>query len=66
MHEAAKYLCGFREGFSTQNSLFRVLEMLRKTIDQSGIVGVVLMDLSKAYDLILIAKWQQMASVMRV
>ena len=43
-------LCGFREGFSTQHALFRVVEMFRRTIDQSGIVGVVLKDLSKAYD----------------
>ena len=43
-------LCGFREGFSTQHALFRVAEMFRRTIDQSGIVGVVLMDLLKPYD----------------
>ena len=63
-------LCGFREGFSTQDALFRVVEMFRRTIDQSDIVGVVLMDLLKAYDClsrdILIAKWQPMASVTRV
>ena len=43
-------LCGFMEGFRTQHALFRIVEMFSRTIDQSGIVGVVLTDLSKAYD----------------
>ena len=43
-------LCGFREGFSTQHALFHVVEMFHRSFDQSGILGVVLMDLSKAYD----------------
>ena len=43
-------LCGFREGFSTQHALFHVLEMFRRTIDQSGIVGIVQTDLPKASD----------------
>ena len=43
-------LCGFREGHSTQHALFRVVETIRRCIDQSGVCGMVLMDLSKAYD----------------
>ena len=41
-------LCGFRENFSTQHALFHVVEMSCRTINQSGIVGVVQMDLLKA------------------
>ena len=43
-------LCEFREGYSTQHALIRVIEKWRKCLDNSGIVGTILMDLSKAYD----------------
>ena len=43
-------LCGFREGYSTQHALIRVIEKWKKCLDNSGIVGTILMDLSKAYD----------------
>ena len=43
-------LCGFREGYSTQHALIRVIEKWRKCLDTSGIVGTILMDLAKAYD----------------
>ena len=42
-------LSGFREGYSTQHFLLRVIESWRRTLDSSGIVGTILMDLSKAY-----------------
>ena len=45
-------LSGFREGYSTQHSLVRVIEAWRGSLDSSGIVGTILMDLSKAYDCI--------------
>ena len=45
-------LSDFREGYSTQHSLVRVIEAWRKSLDSSGIVGTILMDLSKAYDCI--------------
>ena len=45
----SKLLCGFREGNSSQDALFRVIEQCRKILDRSGKVGMVLMDLSKAY-----------------
>ena len=43
-------LSGFRESYSTQHALIRVLELWRRCLDSSGIVGTILMDLSKAYD----------------
>ena len=43
-------LCAFRNGHSTQHALFRLIEPCRKTLDEKGVVGMVLMDLSKAYD----------------
>ena len=43
-------LSGFRASYSTQHALIRVLELWRRCLDSSGIVGTILMDLSKAYD----------------
>ena len=45
-------LSGFRKGYSTQHALVRVIESWKKCLDSSGIVGTILMDLSKAYDCI--------------
>ena len=45
-------LSGFRQGYSTQHALFRVVETWKKCLDMSGIVGTIPMDLSKAYDCI--------------
>ena len=42
--------CGFREGYSTQHALIRLVENCRAGLDNKNIVGMVLMDLSKAYD----------------
>jgi hypothetical protein len=46
------YLCGVRKGYSTQHALFNLLQNWQKCLDKSGVVGTVLMDLSKAYDCI--------------
>ena len=46
----ANIICGFRDRHSTQHALFRVIETIRMHIDQLGVCGIVLMDLSKAYD----------------
>ena len=46
------YLCGFRKGYSTQHALLRLLDRLNKTLDKKGKVGLLLMDLSKAFDCI--------------
>ena len=45
-------LCGFRKGFSTQTALIKLLQRWQKCLDNKGIVGTVLIDLSKAYDCI--------------
>ena len=44
------YLCGFRKGYSTQYALTHLLYKWQKCLDESGVVGTLLMDLSKAYD----------------
>ena len=41
---------GFRKGHSTQHALLNLLKNWQKTLDKSGVIGTVLMDLSKAYD----------------
>ena len=46
----SKYLCGFRKGFNSQNCLIVMLEKLRKTLDNGGFTGILLTDLSKAFD----------------
>ena len=43
-------LRGFRNGHSTEHALFRLTEMCRKALGDRKAVGMVLMDLSKAYD----------------
>ena len=43
-------LCGFRKGHSTQHALLNMLNEWYQTLDNSGIVGTILMDLSKAFD----------------
>ena len=42
--------CGFREGHSTQHALLNLLKSRQKALDKSGVIGTVLMGLSKAYD----------------
>ena len=46
----SKYQCGFRKGFSAQHCLIKLLEQWKKSIDQGLIFGVLLTDLSKAFD----------------
>ena len=45
-----KILCGFRKVHSTQHALFKLLQQWQNEFDNSGLVGTILMDLSKAYD----------------
>ena len=47
-----KLLCGFRKRHSSVHAIFRLLKDWQNCIDNSGIVGTLLMDLSKAYDCI--------------
>jgi len=44
------YLCGFRKGMSSQNCLLFLVEKLKKSLDESSKCGVLLTDLSKAFD----------------
>ena len=43
-------MCGYRKGFSTQQTLLSLIETWKKVLDRKGYGGPVLMDLSKAYD----------------
>ena len=43
-------LCGFRKGYSTQHAVLNLLKNWQKYLDKSGVVGTVLMDLSKPYN----------------
>ena len=45
-------LCGFRIGYSAQHALVRLLEKFKISLHEGGKTGVVLMDLSKAFDCI--------------
>ena len=49
-NKLSKYLCGFRSGFSTQYCLLVMIEKWRKSLDKKGFSGVLLTDLSKAFD----------------
>ena len=42
--------CGFRKGYSAQHCLVVMLEKWRTTLDKKGCCGVLLTDLSKAFD----------------
>ena len=45
------FLCGFRKGYSTQYALVKLFQKWKESIDKpDGIIGTLLMDLSKAYD----------------
>ena len=44
------YLCSYKKGFSTQYALLSLLKKWKKTIDNKGFAGGVLMDPSEAFD----------------
>ena len=46
------YLCGYRKNFSPQYALLSMIEKWKKSLDNKGFAGGVLMDLSKAFDTI--------------
>ena len=45
-------LCGYIEHFGTQQTLISLIERWKKEIYQKGFEGAVLMDLSKAFDVL--------------
>ena len=48
----SQYLCGFRKGYSTQHALLRLIDKLNKSLDIKEKIGILMMDLSKAFDCI--------------
>ena len=46
----SKHQCGFRNGYSTQQCLLAMLEKWRSAVDNKKTFGVLLTDLSKAFD----------------
>ena len=46
----SKHQCGFRKGVSAQHCLVVMLEKWRKSLDNKGSSGILLTDLSKAFD----------------
>ena len=57
-HQISKYMepylsiyqCGFRKNMGAQNGLLYLLEKWRKCLDKKGSTGILLTDLSKAFD----------------
>ena len=47
------FLCGFRKGIGVQNCLLFLIEKWRKALDKSMKCGILLTDLSKAFDCLL-------------
>ena len=46
----SSHLCGYRKGFNAQYALTSMIEKWKKSLDNKGHAGAVLMDLSKAFD----------------
>ena len=46
----SKYLTGFQKNHNTQNSLLRMIESWKVRLNNGSKVGVIIMDLSKAFD----------------
>jgi hypothetical protein len=46
----SNYQCGFRKGYSTQHCLLAMLEKWKMAVDKNKSFGVLLTDLSKAFD----------------
>ena len=45
----SRHQCGFRQGDGTQHSLLLLVEKLKKSLDNSGVGGMLLTDLSKTF-----------------
>ena len=46
------YLCGYRKGYNSQYALLVMIEKWKMSLDNKGLAGGILMDLSKAFDTI--------------
>ena len=46
----SKYLAGFRRNHNIQHPVFRIIELWRALLNKGQKVGVIIMDLSKAFD----------------
>ena len=46
------YLCGFRKGYNAQHALLRLKNSLNMSLDKHKSIGLLMMDLSKAFDCI--------------
>ena len=45
-------MCGYRKGYNTQYAVMALLEEWEQSVDKHGYAGVVIMELSKAFDTI--------------
>ena len=46
------FLCGYRKGYNSQYALLAMIEHWKMSLDNNGLAGAILMDLSKAFDTI--------------
>ena len=51
-NKISEYLCGFRKGYNIQHVLIRLIDKLNKSRDKKEKIGILMMDLSKAFDCI--------------
>ena len=48
----SSFLCGYRKGYNSQYALLAMIEHWKMSLDNNGLAGGILMDLSKAFDTI--------------
>ena len=46
------YLCGYRRGYNSQYAPLAMIEKWKMSLDNNGLAGGIIMDLSKAFDTI--------------
>ncbi len=51
-HCLSQFIAAYRHRYNTQHVLIRMIEELRRNLDNDNVVGAILMDLSKAFDCI--------------
>ena len=50
---SSRYQCGFYKGYNPQHYLLAMIEKWKKNVDNGGVLGTLLIDLSKTFDCIL-------------